>query len=94
VALARASDDVAHGPMAIVPPHLRDGHYPGSAALGHAVSYVYPHDDPNGWVAQQYLPDELGGRRYYEPSEHGREAHALDWRRRAAGEGGGTPAPR
>ncbi len=57
-----------------VPPALRDGHYQGAASLGHGVGYRYPHDDDRGWVEQQYLPDELVGERFYEPSPHGFEA--------------------
>jgi putative ATPase len=45
------------------PPHLRDASYPGARKLGHGVGYVYPHDHPD--TPQQYLPDELAGRRYY-----------------------------
>lgn len=42
--------------------------------IGHGAGYRYPHDDPAGWVEQDYLPEELRGTRYYEPSEHGQEA--------------------
>ena len=45
-----------------------------AASLGHGAGYEYPHDDPRGWVPQQYLPDELADRRYYEPGRHGFEA--------------------
>ncbi|WP_228801611.1 hypothetical protein, partial [Nocardia puris] len=41
-----------------VPAHLRDGHYAGAAKLGNAQGYKYPHDDPDGVLAQQYPPDE------------------------------------
>ena len=41
--------------------------------LGHGEGYDYPHDDPEGWVPQHYLPDELGDRTYYDPSPHGFE---------------------
>lgn len=57
-----------------VPLHLRDAHYPGASKLGHGKGYEYPHDAPQGWLAQQYLPDDLVGRRFYEPSPHGHEA--------------------
>ena len=56
-----------------VPPHLRDGHYAGAKELGNAVGYVYPHDDPNGVVRQQYLPDNLAGAQYYQPTQRGAE---------------------
>ncbi len=56
-----------------VPKHLRDAHYPGAKALGHGLTYKYAHDFPGGWVEQQYLPDELLGKRYYKPSGHGQD---------------------
>jgi putative ATPase len=59
--------------MGAVPKHLRDAHYPGAKRLGHGKGYVYPHDHELGVVTQQYLPDELRGRRYYEPKPHGTE---------------------
>ena len=56
-----------------VPIHLRDAHYRGAARLGHGKGYNYPHDDPLGWVPQQYLPDDLVGTEFYRPSVHGYE---------------------
>ena len=94
VALGRATSDVDHGPVTSVPAHLRDAHYGGAEELGHGVGYRYPHDDPAGWVPQRYLPDELGDRAYYEPSQHGREAAVLRWRTAGSGDGEEPPAPR
>jgi putative ATPase len=68
VALGRAQADVRSSVSQQVPPHLRDAHYKGAAALGHGEGYVYPHDDPSGVVPQQYRPDALEGRVYYEPT--------------------------
>jgi putative ATPase len=73
LAIWNARAAVKEGAVGEVPAHLRDGHYQGAAELGHGVGYRYPHDDPNGWVDQQYLPESLAGRRWYEPSEHGDE---------------------
>ena len=56
-----------------MPPHLRDAHYKGAKSLGHGKGYDYPHDDPSGFVEQQYRPDGLEGRVYYEPTSHGAE---------------------
>lgn len=56
-----------------VPKHLRDAHYPGAKVLGHGAGYKYPHDYPGGWVNQQYMPDELVGRKYYFPKDCGAE---------------------
>jgi len=55
-----------------VPDHLKDASR-DAQALGHGAGYKYPHDYPGHWVEQQYLPDALRGRRYYEPSEQGYE---------------------
>ncbi len=57
-ALGAAMQDVRDRPAGAVPPHLRDAHYPGAAKLGHGDGYVYPHDEPGGWVRQQYRPDD------------------------------------
>ena len=72
-AINAAMADVRDGLGGPVPPALRDGHYPGAAKLGHAQTYRYPHDDPAGVVTQQYPPDELRDRDYYQPSGRGAE---------------------
>jgi putative ATPase len=68
VALGRAQADVRSVVSQEVPGHLRDAHYKGASTLGHGEGYVYPHDDPSGVVSQQYRPDALEGRVYYEPT--------------------------
>ena len=73
LAIWGARADIKNGAVGEVPAHLRDAHYQGAAALGHGTGYDYPHDDPRGWVPQQYLPDELVDKKWYEPSQHGRE---------------------
>lgn len=78
-AITQAQADVAAGKVGHVPAHLRDGHYEGAKKLGNAVGYVYPHDDPRGVVEQQYLPDELEGSVYYEPTDHGAEKRVYDY---------------
>lgn len=72
-AIDGALKDVRSGKAGPVPAHLRDGHYSGAKDLGHAVDYIYPHNDPMGVVAQQYPPDQLVGTDYFVPSNHGRE---------------------
>jgi putative ATPase len=73
-AIGAAEADVRAGLIGAVPPDLRDAHYPGAKLLGHGKGYVYPHDLPEGIVAQQYAPDTVNGRTYYEPSSHGMES--------------------
>ncbi|MFE7379957.1 replication-associated recombination protein A [Streptomyces zhihengii] len=78
LAISAAQQDVRNGMAGPVPSHLRDGHYKGAAKLGHAQGYVYPHDVPGGIAAQQYAPDAVRGRRYYEPTRYGAEARYAD----------------
>jgi len=72
-ALGAAMADIRAGKAGLVPAHLRDGHYSGAAGLGNAQGYRYPHDDPDGVVAQQYPPDEVVGADYFRPTTHGAE---------------------
>jgi len=73
LAIDKALNDVRSHSCGAVPLHLRDAHYKGAAKLGHGTEYIYPHDYPNHFVRQEYLPLELKGRSYYEPSDNGRE---------------------
>jgi putative ATPase len=88
IGLSRAAADVRDQPAGLVPAHLRDSHYRSASRLGHGTGYQYPHDDPQGWVRQQYRPEHLEGRRYYEPSGHGGEAEIAlrEATRRTSGE--------
>ena len=90
VALGRAQRDVREGPRGEVPAHLRDAHYRSAATIGHGEGYVYPHDEPGGWVDQRYRPQELGDARYYEPSDRGHEAVVAERLRRWRGDGPGV----
>jgi putative ATPase len=56
-----------------VPTHLRDAHYKGAKELGNGKGYKYPHDYPGGYAVQQYLPDELINRNFYQPTQRGHE---------------------
>ncbi|MFJ6427947.1 replication-associated recombination protein A [Microbacterium maritypicum] len=73
VGIDAAIADIRAGGFGRVPLHLRDAHYPGAKRLGHGRGYVYSHDSEFGVVPQQYLPDELDGRHYYEPKNLGAE---------------------
>src|SRR5690242_943054 len=72
LALKRASADVREHGNLRPPTPLRDGSFYGRK-LGHGTGYIYPHDDPAGFDVD-YLPDELKGRTYYEPSGNGEES--------------------
>jgi putative ATPase len=70
-AIGAATADVREHGNVQPPKALRDGSYYGRR-LGHGAGYIYPHDDPTGFEVD-YLPDELKGRTYYEPSGNGEE---------------------
>jgi len=55
------------------PDYLRDAHYPGAASLGRGEGYRYAHDEPGAVSDQPLLPQELRGRRFYEPTDRGFE---------------------
>jgi putative ATPase len=74
LAIWNARSDVRDGALGEVPVHLRNRNDEGAASLGHGAGYDYPHDHAGAWVEQQYLPDPLAGRHWYEPSDHGFEA--------------------
>ena len=78
LAIWNARDAVRNGDVGEVPAHLRDAHYQGAAVLGHGAGYEYPHDHHGAWVAQQYLPDQLTDRRWYQPSDRGFEEEIAD----------------
>ena len=73
-----ALEEVRRGPRREVPSHLRDRHRPGSDEYG---PYLYPHNYPEGWVEQRYLPEGLERGCFYHPSGRGWEA----WREEAIG---------
>ncbi|MHB1418148.1 MAG: AAA family ATPase [Bacillota bacterium] len=72
-AINAAMNDVKEKKIGPVPPHLRDASYRGASKLGHGQGYNYPHDYPDHYVEQRYLPEELGGAIYYQPSNQGYE---------------------
>jgi putative ATPase len=72
-AIDAALEAVREGEADRVPPHLRDASYPGAARLGHGQGYLYPHDYPEKWVAQRYLPENLAQASFYQPASSGYE---------------------
>lgn len=73
VGIWQAREAVRQARSGEVPTHLRDASYGAAKKLGHGRGYEYPHDDPRGWVPQQYLPDEMQDAVFYSPSSHGFE---------------------
>ncbi|MEG2234553.1 MAG: replication-associated recombination protein A, partial [Oscillospiraceae bacterium] len=71
-----AMSDVQNGESGDVPPHLKGTGYSGAAKLGRGLTYKYPHDFPNHWVEQQYLPDSLTSPSYYKYGDNKTEQAA------------------
>lgn len=76
-ALDAALHDLRNGQTGDIPSHLKDSHYKGAESLGRGIGYLYPHDHPNGWVQQQYLPDKIKNKQYYKPKTTGKFEQAL-----------------
>lgn len=76
-AVDAAMADAEKGGYGPVPVHLRDTHYQGHERIGSGDGYKYPHNYPGHWVQQEYMPPEVKGRKYYQPSEMGHEATIL-----------------
>ena len=72
-AMLGASEDVRASGALPVPLHLRNAPTPLMKGLGYGAEYRYPHDYADAVVEQDYLPERLAGRRYYEPTDRGRE---------------------
>ncbi len=78
-AIGEASSAVASEKTAPVPVHLQDKHYKGAEKLGHGAGYLYPHDYPNHYVRQQYLPEGMENREFYHMSDQGYEQKIKDF---------------
>ncbi|MDD9310868.1 replication-associated recombination protein A [Cytobacillus firmus] len=76
-ALDSAIADIRAGKSGEVPDHLKDAHYKGAKELGRGIGYLYPHDYETGWVKQQYLPDRIKNKVYYQPKKTGKFEQAL-----------------
>ena len=76
-AVDAAMADAEKGGFGAVPVHLRDTHYQGHERIGSGDGYKFPHDFPGHWVRQEYMPPEVRGRKYYQPTEMGHEATIL-----------------
>lgn len=76
-AIDAALERIDQGSFGEIPNWLKDAHYQGAKKLGHGVDYQYPHDFPQDWVRQQYLPDKIKNDEYYHPKPNGEFEKAL-----------------
>ena len=73
-AIDLALEDLDNIETGDIPLHLKDAHYSGAKDLGRGVDYKYPHDYPNNYVKQQYLPESIKNKKYY---THGNNKNEL-----------------
>ena len=78
LAIDAALDDVRKGKSGDFPRHLQNVHA-DTYTMEREQGYLYPHNYPNHWVKQQYLPDGLEGSTFYRPSENGYEKKIGEW---------------
>jgi len=79
-AIDAAMQDIADGNYSDIPQHLKDAHYGGAAKLGRGLTYQYPHSFPGNYVEQQYLPDAIKDKVYYEFGDNKTEQAAFQYR--------------
>lgn len=76
-ALDSALSDIRSGKSGDIPDHLKDSHYKGAKDLGRGIDYKYPHNYDGGWISQQYLPDRIKNKKYYNPKDTGKFEKAM-----------------
>lgn len=76
-ALDEALFDIRSGNIGEIPPHLKDAHYKGAKEIGRGIDYKYPHNYDSAWIEQQYLPDKLKHKKYYQPKDTGKFERSL-----------------
>ena len=85
-AIDDAISDIKSGNTGDVPDSIKDGHYSGAKKLGKSIGYQYPHNFPNSYIKQQYLPDKIKDKVYYKFGENKAEQSALQYRRKITSE--------
>lgn len=86
LAVAQAVSDVQNGKATSFPRHLQNTHFDGEGAKEKGQNYLYPHDYPNHYVKQQYLPDEIKDAVYYHFGDNKREQAAAEYRKKIKGD--------
>lgn len=86
LALDEALEDVRSGNYGRIPRTLQNKHFDGEDNATPGQFYKYPHDYPNRWVSQQYLPDAIKGKKYYEFGENKTESASKEYWKKIKGE--------
>ncbi|MBU4693762.1 replication-associated recombination protein A [Mycoplasma zalophidermidis] len=69
-AMNKMLDFIEAGNIFEVPKHLKDSHFSSASKLGYGINYKYPHDYPNSWVNQTYLPKKIENMKFFTPSKN------------------------
>ena len=78
-AINKAMEEVDNSTNLSVPLHLRNAPTQLAKEMGHAADYLYPHDYPNQFTAQEYLPDSIKGTAFYDPGNNPKENGFRKW---------------
>ena len=81
-AIDAAISDIKTMDTGDIPAHLKDGHYSGAKKLGNSIGYKYPHSYPNNYVPQQYLPDNIKDKVYYNPGKNKFEDSVAEYQKK------------
>lgn len=85
VAINRALADLENMTIDDIPMHLKDAHYEGASKMGRGIEYKYPHAYENHYVKQQYLPDNIKNKVYYEYGDNKMEKTTKEYWNRVKG---------
>ena len=85
VAINRALEDLENMTIDDIPMHLKDAHYEGASKMGRGIEYKYPHAYENHYVKQQYLPDNIKNKVYYEYGDNKMEKTTKEYWNRVKG---------
>ena len=85
VAINRALADLENMTIDDIPMHLKDAHYEGASKMGRGIEYKYPHAYENHYVKQQYLPDNIKNKVYYEYGDNKMEKTTKEYWNRIKG---------
>lgn len=79
LAIDAALNDLENMSIGDIPSHLKDAHYSGACKMGRGVEYKYPHNYPNHYVKQQYLPQNINNKIYYQYGDNKFEKAIKDY---------------
>lgn len=79
LAIDAALNDLENMSIGDIPNHLKDAHYSGTCKMGRGVEYKYPHNYPNHYVKQQYLPQNINNKIYYQYGDNKFEKAIKDY---------------